>query len=338
MIHPTGNVGLARPFLSIIMPVYNHEKLVGRAIRSCLEQSFGDFEIVAVDDGSQDQSAAVIASFDDPRVRLVRHDQNRGVCPTRNTSMAHARGEWFVFFDSDDELLPGALESIHRRAVAAPPDVGGLRFMCIDERGTSPDPPHDDSIWDYEAFLRWFNVAFRRRYEALPCMCSSFYPAVQFPDDRSWELLFHLELLQRTNVQACREIVRRYHHHLGERITAPSLSRSLLVMTDIARNNEIVLARHGEAIRRSAPAWYRAFVAGAATAAFVSGNRRSGVHLGLAAVRLRPFNVRLWLILLLGLMGRYPLLVLQWVNREIHRRVQSVTRQFRHVELPTPAR
>lgn len=323
-----------RPYFSIIMPVYNHERFVGRAIRSCLTQSFSDFEIVAVDDASKDESAAVIASFDDPRVHLVRHERNRGVCPTRNTSMAHARGEWFVFFDSDDELLAGALDIIRCRALAARPGVGALRFMCVDEYGTSPDPPHDDSVMDYEGFLRWLNVAFRRRIEALPCMHGSLYPAVRYPDDRSFEMLFHLELLQRTNAQACSEVVRRYHHHLGERAAAPTFARSLLIMTDVARNNEIILARHGEAMQRFAPVVYRAFIAGAATAAFVGGQRRVGIRLALDAVRLQPFAPRTWVILVVGLMGRYPLLFLQWLNREVRRRIQSLTRQRRHVDLP----
>lgn len=310
-----------RPFFSIIMPVYNHEALVGRAIRSCLEQSFGDFEIVAVDDASTDGSAAAVASFADPRVRLLRHEKNRGVCPTRNTAMANARGEWFVFFDSDDELLPGALETIHRRATAAPPDVGMLRFMCVDERGTSPDPPHDGGIWDYEGYLRWFERSLQRRQESLPCMRGSFYPEVRFPDDRSSENLFHLELMRRTKAQACPDVVRRYHHHLGERITAPSLRRSMLVAVDVDRNNEIVRAAHGEAMRRFAPAAYRAFVGGAATAAFLSGRRRAGIRLSLEAARLDPFAVRAWGVLALGLLGRYPLLFLQWLNREVRRRI-----------------
>jgi glycosyltransferase involved in cell wall biosynthesis len=323
-----------RPLLSIIMPVYNHETLVGRAIRSCLEQSYGDFEIVAVDDGSKDDSAAVIASFKDPRVRLVRHETNRGVCPARNTAMANARGEWFVFFDSDDELLPGALATIHRRALAAPPDVGVLRFMCIDERGTSPDPPHDNSIWDYEAYLRWFERSFRRRQEALPCMRSFFYPEVCFPDDRSSEHLFHLELLHRTNAQACPEIVRRYHHHLGERITAPSLGRSMLIAVDIARNNKVVRAMHGEALRRFAPAAYQAFISGAATAAFLSGERAEGVRFSFEVLRLRPLAGRTWIILVFGLTGRYPLLLVQWLNRETRRRLENLSRHFRRVKLP----
>src|SRR5688572_6629765 len=121
-------------FFSIIMPVYNRAALVGRALRSCLSQSFADFEIVVVDDGSSDASVDVIRTFDDPRIRLVMHERNRGRCPARNTGMAAARGQWFVFFDSDDELLEGALETIHQEATNASPEVLLMRFACIEDR------------------------------------------------------------------------------------------------------------------------------------------------------------------------------------------------------------
>jgi glycosyltransferase involved in cell wall biosynthesis len=312
----------SRPFFSIIMPVYNHAGLVGRAIRSCLDQSFGDFEIVAVDDASTDGSAAAIAAIADPRLHLFHHQVNRGVCPTRNTAMAHARGEWFVYLDSDDELLPGALEVIYRRAVAAGPDIGGMRYMAVDEQGLTPDPGHDDKVWVYDDYLRWFDRAIRRRHEALPCMRASFYPEVQFPDDRSSEMLYHLELFRRTKVWACRDIVRRYHHHFGERITAPRLSRSIGVARDVAANAEIVFERHGADMRRIAPRLYFRFLAGAATASLLAGRRRAGLRFGLLALRVHPLSLPTWLILAIGFANRWPLAVLQWMNREIRRRLR----------------
>ena len=130
------------PFFSIVVPMYNREAFIGRTLRSCLGQDFSDFEVVVVDDASSDRSVEAVRQFDDPRIRLERHERNRGRCPARNTGLSVARGEWLVFLDSDDELLPGALAAIHQRAVAARPQVGSLRFMCLDECGTSPDPPH----------------------------------------------------------------------------------------------------------------------------------------------------------------------------------------------------
>src|ERR1039458_5800762 len=99
-----------RPYFSIVIPVFNREQEVQRALSSCLVQDFQAFEVVVVDDASTDNSATVVEGLQDQRVRLIRHAKNRGVCPARNTGVQAAAGEWIVFLDSDDELLPGCLK------------------------------------------------------------------------------------------------------------------------------------------------------------------------------------------------------------------------------------
>jgi glycosyltransferase involved in cell wall biosynthesis len=314
---------MSSPFLSVIMPVYNRETLVARAIQSCLGQSFSDFEIVVVDDASTDHTVEVIQGFTDERIRLFRHEQNRGVCPARNEAMAHARGMWLVFLDSDDEILPGGFEAIHRHAANAGDDVGGLRFMCVDEHGTSPDPPHDDQLWDYERYLRWYDQSLFRRQEAMPCMRASLFPAVRYPDDRSLEAMFHLDLFRTARVKACADVVRHYHHDSQNRLTAPSFSTSVAVSADIAANAELLERRHGAAMARYAPAAYTTFLSGATTAAFLSGNRRAGLRLAGIALRHGPFTFRIYVIVVVGLLGRTPLLVLRWVNRKFRRSRQT---------------
>ena len=288
------------PFFSIIMPVYNRAAVVGRALRSCLSQSFDSFEIVAVDDGSSDDSAAAIRAFGDPRVRLVGHDRNRGRCPARNTAMAAARGQWFVFLDSDDELLPGALEAIHRRASAVGPEVGGLRFMCIDEHGISPEPPHRDQVFDYEGYLRWLDSSVKQ--ETLPCARASTFPAVQFADSHASERWYHLELARTSHVHACSDVVRRYHHDAADQITVPQPSRSLRYAADEADDADHVLAVHGDALRRLAPATYRATLSAAVTACFMAGRRLEGLRYAARTWRLMPMSPQLYVVVALGLL------------------------------------
>ncbi|QPV65167.1 glycosyltransferase family 2 protein [Halosimplex litoreum] len=84
--------------------------MVGRALDSALAQTTTDLEVVVVDDGSDDGTEAVVAAYDDPRVRYLAHEGNRGVSAARNTGVDAATGEYVAFLDSDDEWLPRKLE------------------------------------------------------------------------------------------------------------------------------------------------------------------------------------------------------------------------------------
>ena len=107
------NVAVNTPAISIIIPVYNTQDYIERCIRSILCQSFTDFEIVAVDDGSKDASWEVLTRMAATDSRLhIYHKENGGVSAARNMAMNYACGEWYMFVDSDDELLPGALKSM----------------------------------------------------------------------------------------------------------------------------------------------------------------------------------------------------------------------------------
>ena len=72
---------IAPPHFSIVMPAFNRRVAVRRAIESCLAQDFPSFEVLVVDDGSSDGTGEAVSSYSDPRVRLIRHQTNRGVCP-----------------------------------------------------------------------------------------------------------------------------------------------------------------------------------------------------------------------------------------------------------------
>jgi len=98
------------PAVSVIMPAFNVAPYVGEALRSALAQTFTDFEVIVVDDGSKDGTADVVRTFEaqDPRVRLVQQ-ANRGLAGARNTALRAARGEFFALLDSDDVWEPAFL-------------------------------------------------------------------------------------------------------------------------------------------------------------------------------------------------------------------------------------
>jgi glycosyltransferase involved in cell wall biosynthesis len=310
------------PFFSIIIPMFNREGFVGRALRSCLDQAFADFEVVVVDDASTDGSVEVVQGFTDPRIRLERHAINRGPCPARNTGMTVARGTWFIFLDSDDELVPGGLEAIHRRAGAARPAVGTLRFMCLDERGPSPVPAHRDEVLDYEGYIRSLEPITRSgRGEALPCSRANTFPAIRYPDDRAHEGLYHLNMARHHLVETCSEIVRRYHHDAPNQLTAPTADRSLQYAAAHADDASRVLAEHGAALRKWAPGRYRLVLAGGALSSFMAGRRLDGVRYSAAILAREPLSARSWARLGAGLLGGRVLATLQSATSAARRRI-----------------
>ena len=96
--------------ISILLPVYNGEKYLKAAIESILAQSFSDWELLVLDDGSTDRSLEIAGSFDDPRIRALPNDRNLGVAKTLNRGLEKASGEFIARMDSDDESLPLRLE------------------------------------------------------------------------------------------------------------------------------------------------------------------------------------------------------------------------------------
>jgi glycosyltransferase involved in cell wall biosynthesis len=98
------------PRVSVVVPTYGRLAFLPRALDSILAQTFDDLEVVVVDDGSPDGTAAFVAGHTDPRVRLVRHERNRGLAAARNTGVRAARAPFVAFLDDDDLWLPEKLE------------------------------------------------------------------------------------------------------------------------------------------------------------------------------------------------------------------------------------
>lgn len=91
-----------QPQVTVLMPVYNASTYLREAIDSVLSQTFTDFELLMINDGSTDESVSIIDSYDDPRIRLLHNDKNLGVIDTLNKGLAEAKGEWIARQDADD--------------------------------------------------------------------------------------------------------------------------------------------------------------------------------------------------------------------------------------------
>ena len=110
------------PQISVIVPVYRAEKFLHRCVDSVLGQTFRDFELILLDDGSPDGSGAICDAYAarDSRVRAI-HQGNAGVCAARNTCLdwvlSNSDSQWIFFIDNDDWMHPETLERLHRAAL-----------------------------------------------------------------------------------------------------------------------------------------------------------------------------------------------------------------------------
>jgi len=125
------------PTVSVVIPAYNRAHLVGQAIRSVLDQTYQDFEIIVVDDASTDNTEEVVKGFSDSRIRYLRHEQNYGAPWARNSGAEAARGEHLAFLDSDDVWYPQLLERQLAVLVSLPPAVGMICCGMIRKEGKS---------------------------------------------------------------------------------------------------------------------------------------------------------------------------------------------------------
>lgn len=148
---------MTHPVVSVIMPVYNVERYVAQAIRSVLDQTFTQFELLIIDDGGQDGSVEICQGFRDPRIQIISQ-KNRGLAGARNSGIRHARGAYLAFLDSDDAWWPDKLAA-HVDHLDNNPMVGvsyaGSRL--IDDDGKPMNiyqQPKLKHISAYDVFMR----------------------------------------------------------------------------------------------------------------------------------------------------------------------------------------
>lgn len=138
---------------SVVIPLYNKEKYILRTIESVLSQSFADFELIIVDDGSVDKSLDVIKNILDPRIKVIQQ-ANQGEGPARNTGMAEARYDWIALLDADDAWSINHLNELNK-IIHSAPSLGMVATRHLELNtdqnppATSEDKPSNIRIVDY---------------------------------------------------------------------------------------------------------------------------------------------------------------------------------------------
>ena len=290
------------PTFSVVMPTYNRAHLVGRAIRSVLDQTFADFELVIVDDASTDDTEAAIGAIDDGRLVYLRRPSNGGNARARNDGLRRARGRYITFLDSDDEFLPTFLETMHGLLDRADADVGFAwvgRYTVVDGRGVDGAdgeritrtatwvPP--TSGGRYEGFLRTlqggigYGLTIRRGcLETVGFFDESLRSAVDTD--------YVLRLAERHGYVYGTDLLVKVHLHEGARVTHSTANK--------ARSYEAIIEKHLPKLAGS-PDVQAGLHYKVGHLFYQAGDRAAGRRHLVAALQKRPLWPKAWLAMLL---------------------------------------
>jgi glycosyltransferase involved in cell wall biosynthesis len=294
------------PLVSVILPTYNRAGSIGAAIRSVLDQTERDFEIIVVDDRSTDETEDVVKRFGDPRIRYIRQARNGGDAASRNAGVLESRGKYLAFLDDDDEWLPEKLSlqlPLFERGGERVGLVHGGRQTIVEATGQTVLMLSEGSP---EEQLRWFRIttsAVMVRRAAVDEV-GLFDESIVFCSDcdlwiRLWRAGYEFQAVDRPIV--------RYHIHPDG--LSGSLGKVVTGTEILLRKHESFFADHpasyGEHLQELGVRYFASGEAGRARAAFARSVR---VHpqwkncgylvLSLLGGRLYPWipRVRKWLI------------------------------------------
>ena len=314
-----------RPRYSVVIPTHNRRDYVLRAIRSCLGQTGPGIEVLVVDDGSTDGTREAVAQLLDPRLRLIVHATNRGVCPARNSGAAAAQGEWVVFLDSDDELLPGAIDRIDACAVRQAASISALRFLfALDDGGISPHTLPPAGHLDYAGMLRWQASCSMHQQDTLLCVRGSAFSDLRYPDSRAFELGYFLDLHRHFEVVVAHDVVAALHYDAPTSLSRTIERAQLLrAAADQAQEAQRVLTAHGAEMQRLAPILHWRQLRRTALHYLLAGERGKGCALACAALRQRWMTPEVIVMLVVGLLGK------RWLARLRELQVRSMDRYLR---------
>lgn len=249
------------PCVSVLMPVYNAERFLKSAVDSILSQSFSDFELVAINDGSTDSSLDILESYSDQRIRIISNTRNLGLITTLNNGLKEARAEYVARMDADDVSHPERLEKQVRYLDKNPNTVMvGSWGIYIDEAGCNLfpiQPPHHSkemrkALFKFNCFIHP-SVMFRK----IPVLSAGGYneKAQHAEDYDLW-----LRLSESFSLANIPEVLVSYRIH-ADQISLRKISRQRKIANvcriwALSRRQGMGLTICSESIDFSSPTWW----------------------------------------------------------------------------------
>ncbi len=227
--------------LSIVIPVYKVENTLARCVDSVLKQSFSDYEIILVDDGSPDNSGILCDQYaeNDKRIKVI-HQTNNGLSSARNAGISISRGEYITFIDSDDYIGENTLSILMSR-INAHPDYDILEYPVYWHKGDKDEAIHKYGIHEYHDMRDYWLLgkAYSHSYACNKIYVRRLFDNVRFPIGRSFEDAHTLPvLLEHSHLVATTEEGMYYYTSNPDGLTMNPGSKGLADLLD-AHVNQI---------------------------------------------------------------------------------------------------
>ena len=269
--------------VSIVIPTYDRARLVTRAIDSARSQTYPQIEIIVVDDGSTDNTAAVLQTYPaHPGIRVIRHDENRGATAAKNTGLDAVRGAFATILDSDDELVPHAVGSLMDAFGRLGKDVGMVFANCLDPatgEWTGKGLTESGYVTFRDAVTARFRGEFWGIWRTSALGGRRFDP--RLPGGRE-SIVWH-DMYRTTRVFYLHEALRRYYRGSDDSVSRLNLEPANLERVRLTY--EVYLERFGEDIAALDRGAYARQVQEIALWHILAGERLRGVRRLMEAVR-----------------------------------------------------
>ncbi|MDH5435788.1 MAG: glycosyltransferase [Gammaproteobacteria bacterium] len=213
---------MSDPLISVIMPCYNSADTIASSIESVFSQTYSNIELIVIDDGSTDDSIAILKSISqsDSRLKIIQQN-NKGAGPARNTGLSVAEGEYIAFLDSDDTWETGCLRKLHQGFIISPDAVlcyCGWQNLGVSENQSQPFVPPDYEVSNKLEILlegcRWpIHAALTKKQVIQDAQCFD----TTLTSCMDFDLWLRISAFNK--IVLVPEVLAYYHHHEGEQIT-----------------------------------------------------------------------------------------------------------------------